>query len=86
MYFKYLFIYYYCLNTVVSIFTPPWPPRPTHTYLPCSNPSPLLCPCPLYMFLDGLPPIFPHYLPLPSPLVTVSLLLNSMFLVVFLLL
>ena len=59
--------FYYSSSTVVSIFTPP-APCPTHPHLPPSNLPPLaLSMCPLYMFLGGPSPIFPHYPSPPNP-------------------
>ena len=80
-FFKYCF--YYCSNIVVSIFTLPCsPPQPSPP--PTLEPTPLaLSMCPLYMFLDGLSPILPHYPSPPSLLVTVSLYFILMSLVVF---
>ena len=57
-FYLYLFIFYYCSSIVVSIFTPPWAPHPTHPHLPPSNiPLLALSMCPLYIFLDGASPI-----------------------------
>ena len=65
-------LFYCCSSTVVSIFTPPWTPCCTHPCLLSLNLPPLaLSMCPLYMFLDGSSPIFPHY-PSPAPLWSLS--------------
>ena len=70
---------YSCLH-----FPPISPPSPTHLHLlPSILPPLTLSMGPLYMFLDDLSPIFPHYFSLPSPLVTVSFLFMSMSLVIF---
>ena len=58
-------IFFYCSSTVVSIFIPPCLPCPTHPHLPPLNlPLLVLSICPLYMFLDGPPPIIPLLPPL----------------------
>ena len=62
-------------------------PCPTHSHFPHWNLHPwALSMCPLYMFLEGLSPVCPYFLPPPSPLVTVSLFFVSVFLVIFCLL
>ena len=58
-------------------------PCSTHTYLPPSILHPFGSMGPLHMFIYNPFPSFPHYFPLRSPLVTVTLLLISMSLVVF---
>ena len=59
---------------------------PTPTSHPQSYPPLAFSMCPLYVFLDGPPPIFPHYPSSPSPLVTVSLFFIPMSLLIFCLL
>ena len=60
-FFLLLLFKYSCLH-----FHPTTAPHPTHPCLPPLNLPPLaLSMCPLYMFLDGPLPTFPHY---PSPL------------------
>ena len=57
-FFFYFISFYCCSSTVVSIFPLTCPPP----LLSPSNLPPLaLSMCPLYMFLDGPSPIFPHY-------------------------
>ena len=71
---------------VVQVQLSPFSPHhsPTHPCLPPLNlPTLALSVCPLYMFLDGLSPVFPHYPSPHSPLVTVSLFFISMSLVIF---
>ena len=77
-----IYIFYCCSSTVVSIF-------PHHNPLPHRPPTPTLHPTPFGFVhgsfihvLDNLSPSFPHYLPLPYPLVTVSLFFISMSLVI----
>ena len=70
----FIFIFYCCSSTVVSIFLPPLSPtQPTPTSQPQSFPLLALSMGPLYMFPDDPSPSFPHYHPFPTPLVTVSL-------------
>ena len=82
----FLFFSYCCSSTIVSIFPPllyPTPPTPP----PTLNPTPLcLCPWVLYTCSLMTYPFFPPYLPLPSPLVTVSLFFISVSLIIFCLL
>ena len=72
------------MNTVVSIFLPPLSPtRPMPTSHPQSHPHLAPSRGPSFMFIYIPFPSFPHYFPLPSPLVTVSLLSISMSLAIF---
>ena len=82
----YLIIFYCCLNTVVSIFPPPFSPTPpTSTSHPQSYPPLALSMGPLCMFLDGPSPSLPCS-PTPLPLGIVNLFFISMSLVIFCLL
>ena len=88
--FKILFTYLYfffiflLLHKYSCLHFPTISPRPPSPRLPPLILPPLaLSMCPLYMFFDGLSPIFRHYPFLPSPLVTVSLFFISMYLVIF---
>ena len=65
------------------MFPPPHPPAPPTPDSPQSYPTLALPMGSLYMFLDNPSPSFPHYPPLPAPLVTVSLFFISMSLVLF---
>ena len=59
--------FYGCLNTLVSIFSPPLSQTPAiHTSLPQSYPALVLSMCPLYMFLDNPSPFSLHYSLPPS--------------------
>ena len=76
----------WCSNTVVSIFPPPLSRAlPTCTSYPQSHPPLALSMGSSFMFIYIPFPSFPPYFPLPSPLVTVSLLSVSMCLAIFLL-
>ena len=77
-----LLLQYICLHFHCTL-----GPCPIHPRFPPSKLPPLaLSMCPLYMFLDGPSPIFPHYPSPSSSLVTVTLFFNSTFLVIFCLL
>ena len=63
-----------CSSIVVSISPLSLSPvPPILTSHPQSCPLLALSMSPLHMFLDDPSPVFPHYPPVPSPLVTVSL-------------
>ena len=55
---------YSCLHFAPTM---PPPPQPAPPHLPQSFPLLALSMGPLYTFLDGPSPIFPHYPPLPLP-------------------
>ena len=75
VFFFLIYFFYFCSSTLVSIFIPQCSHCPTHpSFLSSILPPLALSMCPLYMFLDGPLPIFPHYPSPPSFLVTVSLL------------
>ena len=77
----YLFI---VVQIQLSPFHPTSASCPTHPCLPSSNLNPLvLSMYPLYVFLEDPYLIFLHYPSLLSPLVTISLFFNSLFLVLF---
>ena len=82
--FIFLTFFYCCSSTVVSIFSPPLSTTPpTATSHPQSYPTLALSMDLLYIILDDLHLLRSYYPPLPSPVVTVSLVFISMSLVLF---
>ena len=83
---KSIFIYHFFINVRIhfSPFSHNHFPPPHHHHIPRSILPPMaLSMGPLYMFFDDPFSSFLHYVPSPSLLVTVSLLLISMSLVIF---